>query len=129
MPNASSYLPAGFSILSIHLTVDGAAKYIEFLKQAFDADVFKMQRCASDTSTVRRQQTPVALETLQIVSSSYPGRFEFTFLGPQAGIIANRPNPVHDLAGRVKADNFVVWLADVFDRTDFLMADSSHAVV
>jgi uncharacterized glyoxalase superfamily protein PhnB len=34
---ASSYLPAGFSTLSIHLTVNGAAKYIEFLKQAFDA--------------------------------------------------------------------------------------------
>jgi len=37
MPKASSYLPAGFSTLSIHLTVNGAAKYIEFLKQAFDA--------------------------------------------------------------------------------------------
>src|SRR5262249_27981561 len=37
MPKASSYLPAGFTTLSIHLTVNGAAKYIEFLKQAFDA--------------------------------------------------------------------------------------------
>ena len=37
MPKASSYVPAGFSTLNIHLTVNGAAKYIEFLKQAFDA--------------------------------------------------------------------------------------------
>src|SRR5215475_5600634 len=37
MPKASSHLPAGFSTLSIHLTLNGAAKYIEFLKQAFDA--------------------------------------------------------------------------------------------
>ena len=37
MPKASSHLPPGFSTLSIHLTVNGAAKYIEFLKQAFDA--------------------------------------------------------------------------------------------
>ena len=37
MTKALSHLPAGFSTLSIHLTVNGAAKYIEFLKQAFDA--------------------------------------------------------------------------------------------
>jgi uncharacterized glyoxalase superfamily protein PhnB len=37
MPKASSYLPAGFHTLTAHLTVNGAAKYIEFLKQAFDA--------------------------------------------------------------------------------------------
>ena len=37
MSKASGYLPAGFNTLSIHLTVNGAAKYIEFLKQAFDA--------------------------------------------------------------------------------------------
>src|SRR5262249_56083019 len=37
MPTASSYLPAGFHTLTAHLTVNGAAKYIEFLKQAFDA--------------------------------------------------------------------------------------------
>jgi uncharacterized glyoxalase superfamily protein PhnB len=34
---ASSYLPAGFHALTIHLTVSGATKYIEFLKRAFDA--------------------------------------------------------------------------------------------
>jgi len=34
---ASSYLPAGFQTLTVHLTVDGAAQYIEFLKRAFDA--------------------------------------------------------------------------------------------
>jgi len=37
MAKASSHLPAGFRTLNIHLTVNGAAKYIEFLKQAFDA--------------------------------------------------------------------------------------------
>ena len=37
MSKASSYLPAGFHTVSVHLTVDGAAQYIEFLKRAFDA--------------------------------------------------------------------------------------------
>ena len=35
--NATSYLPTGFHTLTVHLTVNGAAQYIEFLKQAFDA--------------------------------------------------------------------------------------------
>jgi uncharacterized glyoxalase superfamily protein PhnB len=34
---ASSYLPADFHTLTVHLTVDGAAEYIEFLRRAFDA--------------------------------------------------------------------------------------------
>jgi len=34
---ASSYLPAGFNTLTVHLTVNGAAQYIEFLKRTFDA--------------------------------------------------------------------------------------------
>jgi uncharacterized glyoxalase superfamily protein PhnB len=34
---ASSYVPAGLHTLTVHLTVDGAARYIEFLKRAFDA--------------------------------------------------------------------------------------------
>jgi PhnB protein len=37
MARSSSYLPAGLHSLTIHLTVDGAAQYIEFLKRAFDA--------------------------------------------------------------------------------------------
>jgi uncharacterized glyoxalase superfamily protein PhnB len=37
MAKAPSHRPAGFSSLSVHLTVNGAAKYIEFLQQAFDA--------------------------------------------------------------------------------------------
>jgi uncharacterized glyoxalase superfamily protein PhnB len=37
MTKASSYLPAGFHSLTIHLTVNGAAQYIEFLQRAFDA--------------------------------------------------------------------------------------------
>ena len=37
MAKASSYLPSGFHTLTVHLTVDGAAQYIEFLKRAFDA--------------------------------------------------------------------------------------------
>ena len=45
MPKASSHLPPGFSTLSIHLTVNGATKYIEFLKQAFDA--VELSRSAS----------------------------------------------------------------------------------
>lgn len=37
MSKASNYLPAGFHTLTVHLTVERAAEYIEFLKQAFDA--------------------------------------------------------------------------------------------
>ena len=37
MAKASSPIPAGFHTLTPHLTVDGAAKYIDFLKQAFGA--------------------------------------------------------------------------------------------
>ena len=37
MSKASSYLPAGFNTLTVHLTVNGAAQYIEFLKRTFDA--------------------------------------------------------------------------------------------
>jgi uncharacterized glyoxalase superfamily protein PhnB len=45
MPKASNCRPAGFSSLTVHLTVNGAAKYIEFLKQAFDA--VELSRSAS----------------------------------------------------------------------------------
>ena len=37
MARSSNYVPAGLHSLTIHLTVDGAAQYIEFLKRAFDA--------------------------------------------------------------------------------------------
>src|SRR5262245_15030414 len=37
MSKASSYLPEGFHSLTVHLTVKGAAEYIEFLTRAFDA--------------------------------------------------------------------------------------------
>lgn len=37
MSKAASHLPTGFHNLTIHLTVNGAAAYIDFLKQAFDA--------------------------------------------------------------------------------------------
>lgn len=37
MLRASSYLSAGFHSLTVHLTVSGAAQYIEFLRRAFDA--------------------------------------------------------------------------------------------
>jgi len=36
-PESPSYLPSGFRTLTAHLTVSGAAQYIEFLKRAFDA--------------------------------------------------------------------------------------------
>jgi PhnB protein len=35
MPKATSPIPSGFHTLTPHITVDGAAKYIDFLKQAF----------------------------------------------------------------------------------------------
>jgi hypothetical protein len=37
MSKASGCLPAGFHTLTVHLTVDGTAQYIEFLKRAFNA--------------------------------------------------------------------------------------------
>ena len=37
MAKASQPVPAGFSTLTVHLTVPGCADYIEFLKRAFDA--------------------------------------------------------------------------------------------
>jgi uncharacterized glyoxalase superfamily protein PhnB len=45
MAKASTYRPAGFGSLSVHLTVNGTAKYIEFLQQAFDA--VELNRSAS----------------------------------------------------------------------------------
>ena len=38
MPQTQSYLPAGFTSLTVHLTVKGATDYIEFLKKAFGAE-------------------------------------------------------------------------------------------
>jgi len=37
MSKASSYLPSGFHSLTVHLTVKGAAEYMEFLKRGFGA--------------------------------------------------------------------------------------------
>ena len=37
MSKASSYLPSGFHSVTVHLTVKGAAEYIEFLKRGLDA--------------------------------------------------------------------------------------------
>jgi PhnB protein len=37
MPKAKSPIPEGFHTLTPHLTVSGAAKYIDFLKKAFNA--------------------------------------------------------------------------------------------
>lgn len=37
MSKASNYVPAGFHTLTVHLTVERAAEYIDFLKQAFGA--------------------------------------------------------------------------------------------
>jgi uncharacterized glyoxalase superfamily protein PhnB len=37
MAKAASHVPAGFHALTVHLFVNGAANYIEFLKRAFDA--------------------------------------------------------------------------------------------
>ena len=37
MSKAASYFPPGFHSLTVHLTVKGAAEYIEFLKRGFDA--------------------------------------------------------------------------------------------
>jgi PhnB protein len=38
MSQTQSYLPEGFTTVTLHLTVKGAADYIEFLKKAFNAE-------------------------------------------------------------------------------------------
>lgn len=38
MANATSPIPPGFHSLTVHLTIPGAAKYIDFLKSAFGAE-------------------------------------------------------------------------------------------
>lgn len=38
MPNQVSPIPPGFHAITVHLNVNGAAKYIEFLKKAFHAE-------------------------------------------------------------------------------------------
>lgn len=37
MSKASNYVPAGFYTLTVHLTVERAAEYIDLLKRAFGA--------------------------------------------------------------------------------------------
>jgi PhnB protein len=37
MAKAASYLPAGFHSVTVHLHIKGAARYIDFLKHAFNA--------------------------------------------------------------------------------------------
>ena len=37
MSKAASPIPAGFHSLTLHLNVNGAAAFMEFLKKAFDA--------------------------------------------------------------------------------------------
>jgi PhnB protein len=37
MPKATSPIPSGFQALTPHITVNGAANYIDFLKRAFNA--------------------------------------------------------------------------------------------
>ena len=38
MPETKTYRPEGFSDVTLHLTVKGAADYIDFLKRAFNAE-------------------------------------------------------------------------------------------
>ena len=38
MPNTVSPIPPGFHAITVHLSVDGASKYSEFLKNAFNAE-------------------------------------------------------------------------------------------
>lgn len=45
MPNEVTPIPPGFHSLTIHLSVQGAAEYMDFLKRAFGAE--ELQRSAS----------------------------------------------------------------------------------
>ena len=53
----------------------------------------------------------------------------FTFLNKYASIkIAANLYPVHRFASGIQAKNMVIGLTDIFYSTDFVLADSSHAV-
>ena len=64
MSTASSYLPVGFHSLTVHLTVSGAAQYIEFLKRAFDAD--ELTRSPSWDGRLLNASVRIANSTLML---------------------------------------------------------------
>ena len=70
MSKASGYLPAGFNTLSIHLTVNGAAKYIEFLKQAFDA--VELTRSASQDGRLLNASVRIGDSVMMLNDVCFP---------------------------------------------------------
>src|SRR5215471_1884715 len=64
MAKASSHLPAGFHSLTVHLTVNGAAQYIEFLKRAFDAD--ELSRSPSSDGRLLNASVSIANSTMML---------------------------------------------------------------
>src|SRR5262245_57558438 len=69
MPTASRHLPHGFSTLSIHLTVNGAAKSIDFLKEAFDA--VELTRSASPDGRLLNASVRIG-ESVMMLNDVFP---------------------------------------------------------
>ena len=69
MSKASSHLPAGFHSLTVHLTVDRAAEYIEFLKRAFDG--VELSRSASQDGRLLNCSVSIA-NSIMMLNDVFP---------------------------------------------------------
>src|SRR5215470_1938501 len=69
MSRASSYLPAGFRALTVHLTVSEAATYIEFLQRAFDA--VELNRSASPDGRLLNASVRIA-DSVMMLNDIFP---------------------------------------------------------
>ena len=69
MSKALSHLPPGFHALNIHLTVNGAGQYIEFLKQAFDA--IELTRSTADDGRLLNATVRIA-DSVMMLNDIFP---------------------------------------------------------
>ena len=69
MSKASTYIPPGFHALTVHLTVNHGAEYIEFLKRAFDA----IELTRSQASDGRLLNTSVRIgDSVMMLNDIFP---------------------------------------------------------
>jgi len=69
MSKASSHLPAGFHALTVHLTVNGAAQYIDFLTRAFDA--VELTRSSSPDGRLLNASVRIA-DSIMMLNDLFP---------------------------------------------------------
>jgi len=73
MAKAASHVPAGFHALTVHLFVNGAANYIEFLKRAFDA--VEISRSPSPTGKLMHAEMKIG-DTHFIFADDFSEEFQ-----------------------------------------------------